>query len=747
LNSIDDTTEIVYPVKDIISVRLLQEICKTKEQIDICIKFTNNSSSTYLTTELLINSLNEIKRNRKIKSRCIVDTTNGNIDCSSEKLISLMDEIRFSNAIENSFFINETSYTSILIAQKINTPPAQQQQLPQLIISNVKSFVSQQKYFFELLWDESTLEYKSINQIGAGKINNGKEIQQQPTTMSKPVIKTKVLENQQEIFKAVVDFYKTSNQLKFCSPLEAIKIIYSNFFNYHLEILDRYRQGNHKGIRWITSLNNKEDVDLVRSYIDKGIEIRHVKDLLTNSFSLSDKAFLFTIEKVEKGIWGHSVLISNDKSYINQYDDLFENLWKKGIDIEDRIKAIEKGHYINVDLIPNSTESLKFSRGLLNNALSEVLVILSSATAIFRVENNIGFEIFNDLAFNGIKVKILIPLGEELDFKINHLKSKYTKIEFRNLHTTLKSLIGIIVIDREKVLLVEIKDETSIRYIDSMGLTISLEGKSAALSYFSIFDSLWKQTEIYDEIKKAYGKIQTHNKMQKEFINTAAHELRTPIQPIIGITAILNNEIQSKRHKEFLEILLRNVRRLKSLSEDILDVTKIEGNSLILNKEPFTMMKIIIEIIENYKNEATIKNIKFKCLFPEDNNDFVVYVDKTRISQVISNLINNSIKFISDEKEKGTITIIVEKRKSSDTSDVDSKDMVVVMVKDNGTGIDKQILPNLFTKFASKSFQGTGLGLFISKSIVESHGGKMWAENNEDGEKGATFGFSLPFVS
>ncbi len=124
--------------------------------------------SIYLTTELLINSLNEIKRNRKIKSRCIVDTANGNIDCF-KKLISLMDEIRFSNAIESSFFINETSYTNILIAQKINTPPPQQQQLPQLIISNVKSFVAQQKYFFELLWDESTLEYKSINEIGAEK--------------------------------------------------------------------------------------------------------------------------------------------------------------------------------------------------------------------------------------------------------------------------------------------------------------------------------------------------------------------------------------------------------------------------------------------------------------------------------------------------------------------------------------------------------------------------------------------------
>ena len=109
------------------------------------------------------------------------------------------------------------------------------------------------------------------------------------------------MQNQQEIFKAVVDFYKNSNQIKFCSPVEGIKIIYSNFFNFHQEILDRYRQGNHKGIRWITSLNNKKDIELVKSYIDKGIEIRHVKDLLTNSFALSDKAFLFTIEKIEKG--------------------------------------------------------------------------------------------------------------------------------------------------------------------------------------------------------------------------------------------------------------------------------------------------------------------------------------------------------------------------------------------------------------------------------------------------------------
>jgi len=739
-NSLDEISDVIYE-RENICARLLQKIYKSKDKIDICI--STSEHSIFLTNEI-IKFINEIKKDKKLKLRCITEITKDNIDYCKQ-LIPIIDEIRHFDKIKSSFLINETSYAFISIVH--NTQQQQQQQpLHQFIINTAKSFVEQQQFFFDLLWDKSIPTRQKINEIEEGeKREKGEELQRSILLpLQQQPIKTDVLQNQQEILKTLMDFYEYSNEIKFCSQVEDIKLIYNNFNDYHQEILKRYRQGNHKGIRWITSVNNQKDIELVKSFLNDGIDVRHVKDLLIINFALSDKAFLFTIEKVKEGKMVTNILNSNDKLYINHYQAVFENLWKKGIDIKDRINAIEKGQYINVDIIPNPKESLKFSRWLLNNAKSEVLLILSSTTAIFRVENNIGFEIFNDLALNGIKVKVLIPLGEELDFKINHLKSKYTKIEFRNLHTTLKSLIGITVIDREKVLLAEIKDETNIRYVESIGLTLFLEGKSAALSYFSIFDSLWKQTELYDEIKKAYEKIQTHDKMQKEFINTAAHELRNPLQPIIGITAILKNEIQSKRHRELLDVLVRNAQRLKSLSEDILDVTKIEGNSLRLNKEHFTIMKIIFEVIENYKNEATLKNITFECLFSEANQDFIVYADKEKINQVISNLINNSIKFISDEKEKGTITIIVEKRKSSDNDNMDSKDMVVVIVKDNGEGIDKQILPNLFTKFASKSFQGTGLGLFISKSIIEAHGGKIWAKDNEDGN-GATFSFSLPF--
>jgi signal transduction histidine kinase len=276
----------------------------------------------------------------------------------------------------------------------------------------------------------------------------------------------------------------------------------------------------------------------------------------------------------------------------------------------------------------------------------------------------------------------------------------------------------------------EIKDDTKDSFLHTLGLSIYIEGKSAALSYVSIFESLWKQTEMYQE-------LQAHDRIQKEFINTAAHELRTPIQPILGLAEYVKSKTKDKEHKEILDIVIKNTKKLKKLAEDILDVSKIESNSLNLNKEKFTIDSLVLETVKEFGSKlANDKKIEFESVNPNDT-PATVYGDKNRIGQVISNLISNSIKFIAKE---GLISASIEKR----SGDIDSeKNLVVVRVKDTGMGIDNEIFPKLFTKFASKSFQGTGLGLYISKRIVESHGGKIWAENNKD-EKGATFSFSLP---
>jgi len=388
--------------------------------------------------------------------------------------------------------------------------------------------------------------------------------------------------------------------------------------------------------------------------------------------------------------------------------------------------------------------------GQSNQTISNAVLLNTPVKKVHVGDIDIGYKILEQLANYKIKVKILFPTKIDLKYTIYQIKTKYPTIDFRILPSSLESFIGLTIIDKQRVLITEVKDDTKINYIDAIGSTIYIEGKSTAISYGTIFNSLWKQAELYDEIEKAYEKIQIHDKMQRDFIDIAAHELRTPIHPILGFTDLLKNKITDKEQLGFIDVIHRNTKRLKKLSDDILEVSKIENNLLVLNKESFRIKDISSQLISDFKNEAEAKNIEFE-ITDNDDKDFFIYADKEKISQVISNLISNSIKFIIDKKG-GKISISVEKRTNYD-EDNDYCDIIhsnvyetVIIIKDNGIGIDEKILPMLFTKFASKSFQGTGLGLYICKNIVEAHGGKIWAKNNEDG-KGTIFEFSLPLVN
>jgi two-component system, OmpR family, sensor histidine kinase VicK len=218
--------------------------------------------------------------------------------------------------------------------------------------------------------------------------------------------------------------------------------------------------------------------------------------------------------------------------------------------------------------------------------------------------------------------------------------------------------------------------------------------------------------------------------MQKEFINVAAHELRTPIQPILGLSEVLKSKITNKNECELIDVIARNAKRLHRLTEDILDVTKIESQSLKLKRESFNLNEIVMSVIAEYGMLAKKNNIKMILV---SKDDFVVEGDRGRLAQVLSNFISNAIKFTS----KGNIYISLEKSKDGKA--------VVLSVKDTGSGIDSDMVSRLFTKFATRSNTGTGLGLYISRNIVEAHGGRIWAENNSEG-KGATFSFSIPVI-
>lgn len=248
-------------------------------------------------------------------------------------------------------------------------------------------------------------------------------------------------------------------------------------------------------------------------------------------------------------------------------------------------------------------------------------------------------------------------------------------------------------------------------------------------------------------IQLQYKKLKESEKMKDEFINVAAHELRTPIQPILGLSDIIHSEVTNARHRELLEVVIRNAKRLKRLTENVLDVTKIESHSLKLNKEQVNLNIIVSEVLKEYRGKIEDKRNQYQQLHQQGlkisyelvqkDDDIIVEADRNRLAQVISNLLSNAIKFSNDDGQ-GIITITVETKNNNQD--------VIIGVKDTGPGIDPEDFPNLFTKFFTKSDKGTGLGLFICKSIVEGHGGKIWAENNKDAI-GATFSFSLPIVS
>jgi len=225
--------------------------------------------------------------------------------------------------------------------------------------------------------------------------------------------------------------------------------------------------------------------------------------------------------------------------------------------------------------------------------------------------------------------------------------------------------------------------------------------------------------------------------MQREFINIASHEIKTPTQALLGYSEILQRH--PEKREQISEAIYRNANRLQRLTNDILDVTRIESQTLKLRKEQFNLRDLIFTIVEDLKNDIQKKGSNIRLLY-EPYNNLLVEADKGRITQVISNLLNNAIKFTNENSR--TIFIDVSTKQQIYNNSIDKK--VIVSIRDNGAGIDRDILPRLFTKFASKSeIGGTGLGLFISKSIVEAHGGEIWAENNLDG-KGATFYFSIP---
>jgi two-component system, OmpR family, sensor histidine kinase VicK len=581
--------------------------------------------------------------------------------------------------------------------------------------------------------------------------------------------RTRIL-HRAEVVNAILDiFYNAKHRIDVCG---------NSSFPLKISLFESVRKviiaAKNRGIRsrFIVEITN-ENLQYCKDLMKITDEIRHM-DKIEANFGLNEIEYLGSITLQEEAL---QATYSDVKEVVEQQQFIFDTLWSRAIPSEQKIIEIEEGIEPEViETIGNPFEIQKLAFKLVRSAKDEILLVFSTANAFHRQERTGMINLLKEAAERGVKIRILTPIDDllkELAQQLmggRRLQLNQQRIDIRFIGRFSQTKIRILVVDKVASLVVELKDDAKQSSYEAMGLATYSNSKSTVLSYVSIFETLWMQTDLYEqlvesnnELAEAYEQLEAaneqlkvHDKMQKDFINVASHELRTPIQPILGLSEVLHAKIKDTEQRQLLDIIKRNAKRLQRLTENILDVTKMESQSLKLNKERFNLNDVITNTIDDMILNREFKNKKndddniddIKLLY--EPKDIFVEADRIRLTQVIYNLLSNAIKFT----KKGRIILTIEKKK-------DNKEEVVVSIKDTGIGIDSEILPKLFSKFASKSYQGTGLGLFICKSIVESHGGKIWAENNDndhDGddnnnsiadskEKGSTFYFTLPVIN
>jgi signal transduction histidine kinase len=484
-------------------------------------------------------------------------------------------------------------------------------------------------------------------------------------------------------------------------------------------LMSKGGRGGRGAVRWLTSIGER-DLEMVEVCLSLGVEVRHTSRLPPLSFVCSRSQILASIEASGKKAIFQNVLSSNDPAYVGHFHSLFEAMWKNGVDARKRIEEIVGGiEHSTVEVVENPQETLRIAWDLIENS-REILLMFSTPRAFLRQINAGAFErLKHGLGKTGTTIKILIPYDEQIVPLIEKAKAEVPTVDFRVMSEGLKTKISILVADKAKTLVIETRDDDKEGLLEALGTATYTESRSLAVSYAAIFENIWKQTDMYEKLK-------LHEKLQSDFVNIAAHELRTPVQAIINYAELASANTEDR--DEYYARLLRNVTRLQKVTEDILEAARIDSGTLKLAKERFDINALVEAAAEEQRASSNLKGVSL-VVVPSDR--LMVVGDRGRIGRVISNLLGNAVKFT----EKGTITIGVEASKE--------EGRVLVRVADTGTGIDQSIVPRLFSRFVAKSRSGTGLGLYISKSIVEEHGGRIWVESNEPG-RGATFVFEIP---
>jgi signal transduction histidine kinase len=675
--------------------------------IDTCMTYTRPSLAVSLKS--IKDSFLAAKR-RGIKLRYITEINHHNFeDC--KELLGIVHELRHLDGVKTNFMISEKEYLAPLIQEKREAIASEH------IYSDTVQIVEHGQCIFDTLWSKSIPAEERIKQLMDGEV----------------APETKIVDSEDEIMKHFIHLSEVSSGLSVVSNHGGMQLTYNSFLELCKKVLEKQKRGEGDGIRWIMRIE-KDSINLVKNFLKLGVKIRHVKNLAPINFAVSKHGLIATVEEIAGGGMIQNLLTSNEGSYIKHFTSMFEQLWKEGVDARYRIKDIEeKVGIAEIEIIRNPIDSIARGWDMVKSARKEINVLFSSSNALKRQMAMGALPLLRNASEKQkVKIRMLLPSSDRSDQLIEETKSNVPNIDIRTISSSLETKISILIVDNNQCLILELKDDKQNTSHDAVGLATYSISPTIISSYLAIFESFWRQAELFEKMKEV-------EILEKDFINFAAHELRNPVQPIIGFSELLYSKIENQEHRRLLDEVILNARRLERLARVMLDVTRIENNSLILTKETVDTAKVVKDIVDSYNQNLRekyavnkSKNLEELMIIQNGVKDLEVTLDKVRITQVICNILDNALSF----SHEGKIKVVLKKEKRN------RQNFLLVRVKDTGPGIDPEILSKLFTKFASKSDMGTGLGLFISKGIVEAHGGKIWAENNPN--RGATFSFILP---
>ena len=568
------------------------------------------------------------------------------------------------------------------------------------------------------------------------------------------------------------------------------------------EYRDGYMNIRKRGgrIRAFTEIT-KDNLSYCKELMKLVDELRHL-DGVKGGIAVSEAEYMATTVLKESAPLTE-VVYSNIREVVEQGQYIFDTLWSTATPAEQKIKELEQGiEHPVIQVITDTRTSISLAFDLIGSAKHEILVMFASAKTFLLAANAFALNHYQTALQRGINLTILVPLHDDskkvfnvasrdgnaedvdkddndngqpedkysngfVDLKeqINKIREKIPNANLIMTDVSNNTKITIMVVDNSKSMIWELKDDSLKDPYQAGGIATYSNITSVATSYASIIHTIRKQSDLYEQLKESKERLEilnqqleSHNIIQQEFINIAAHELRTPIQPILGLSEIAlarRDKIFGRNDpelKETLEVIARNAKRLRRLTDDILDVTRIDSKILKLNGESVNIDEVIDDVINDYTNKVDYTNgkqVKFVKMIKNrsknskngaryrsgSHNVTTLVCDKNRVMQIISNLVSNAIKFSA---KNGIITI--SKEISRDYK------FIVISVIDRGSGIDPDLHPRLFSKFSTRSNHGTGLGLYICKNLVEAQGGRIWAKDNTDGP-GATFSFSLPIAS